>query len=127
MLEMNNITKVFNAGTPNEKTALEDFSLKVSDGDFITVIGANGAGKSTLFGAIAGDYIPDRGSIILNNLNVTLQPSYVSARVIGRLFQDPMRGTAPGMTIEENLSLAAGSGGWLGSITEADRGRFKEQ
>ena len=91
MLEMNNITKVFNAGTPNEKTALEDFSLKVSDGDFITVIGANGAGKSTLFGAIAGDYIPDRGSIILNNKKVTLQPSYVRARVIGRLFQDPMR------------------------------------
>ena len=127
MLEMNNITKVFNPGTPNEKTALEDFSLKVSDGDFITVIGANGAGKSTLFGAIAGDYIPDRGSIILNNKNVTLQPSYVRARVIGRLFQDPMRGTAPGMTIEENLSLAAGSGGWLGSITKADRERFKEK
>jgi len=95
----------------NAKKAIDNLSLSVAEGDFITVIGANGAGKSTLFNAIAGSFITDSGSISLDGKDITLMPEHKRAKSIGRLFQDPMRGTAPGMTIEENLALAAGHGG----------------
>ena len=121
MLEISNITKTFNPGTVNAKTALKDLSLKVNKGDFITIIGANGAGKSTLFNAIAGSFYTDSGKIILDGEDITLMPEFKRARSIGRLFQDPMRGSAPGMSIEENLALAAGKGGWLGSISKKEK------
>lgn len=127
MLELKSISKTFNPGTVNEKCALHDLSLSVPDGDFITIIGANGAGKSTLFGAISGNFLTDSGEILLDGQNVTFWPEHQRAKVIGRLFQDPMRGSAPGMTIEENLALAAGRGGWLGQIRRRDREYFREQ
>ena len=104
MLELKSISKTFNPGTVNEKCALHDLSLSVPDGDFITIIGANGAGKSTLFGAISGNFLTDSGEILLDGQNVTFWPEHRRSKVIGRLFQDPMRGSAPGMTIEENLA-----------------------
>ena len=125
MLELKSISKTFNPGTVNEKCALHDLSLSVPDGDFITIIGANGAGKSTLFGAIGGNFLTDSGEI--DGQNVTFWPEHRRSKVIGRLFQDPMRGSAPGMTIEENLALAAGRGGWLGQIRRRDREYFREQ
>ena len=106
MLKMTNIRKVFNEGTVNEKTALDGVSLTVKDGDFVTIIGSNGAGKSTLFNCIGGSFYPDEGSIFLDNQNITYMPEHKRAVEIGRLFQDPMKGTAPHMTIEENLALA---------------------
>lgn len=127
MLELNKISKTFNPGTVNEKKALSDFSLTLSDGDFVTVIGANGAGKSTLFNAISGRFLTDSGSIILDGKDITFMPEYKRAHVIGRLFQDPMLGTSPGMTIEENLSMAAKRGGWFSCITKADRQFFREK
>ena len=127
MLELKSISKTFNPGTVNEKCALHDLSLRVPDGDFITIIGANGAGKSTLFGAIGGNFLTDSGEILLDGQNVTFWPEHRRSKVIGRLFQDPMRGSAPGMTIEENLALAAGRGGWLGQIRRRDREYFREQ
>ena len=127
VLELERITKTFNPGTVNEKRALRGLSLRAKDGDFISIIGANGAGKSTLFNAIAGSFFTDSGRITLDGRDVTLLPEYVRAKVIGRLFQDPMRGTAPGMTIEENLALAAGRGGWLSRITKADTAFFRER
>ena len=117
MLELKKISKTFNPGTVNEKCALHELSLSVPDGDFITIIGANGAGKSTLFGAISGSFLTDSGEILLDGQDVTLLPEYRRSKIIGRLFQDPMRGSAPGMTIEENLALAAGRSGWLGHIS----------
>lgn len=127
MLELNKISKTFNPGTVNEKKALSDFSLTLSDGDFVTVIGANGAGKSTLFNAISGRFLTDSGSIILDGKDITFMPEYKRAHVIGRLFQDPMLGTSPGMTIEENLSMAAKRGGWFSRITKSDRQFFREK
>ena len=127
MLEISNISKTFNPGTINSKTALERLSLKVANGDFITIIGSNGAGKSTLFNAIAGDFTTDEGQIVFDGEDITLMPSYKRAKSIGRLFQDPMKGSAPGMSIEENLALAAGKGGWLSSIKRADKQEFKER
>ena len=127
MLSVSHITKTFNPGTVNAKTALRDLSLEVADGDFITLIGANGAGKSTLFNAIAGSFFTDSGTILLDGRDVTLVPEYVRARQIGRLFQDPMRGSAPGMTIEENLALAAGKGGWLSHVSREDKALFRER
>ena len=118
MLKLNNISKTFNPGTVNEKTALSGLTLDVRDGDFITIIGANGAGKSTLFNAIAGSFFTDSGSIELDGRDITFMPEHKRARMIGRLFQDPMRGSAPGMSIEENLAMAAKSGGWFSHITE---------
>ena len=108
MLELKHVSKTFNPGTEDAKIALDDLSLSVADGDFITIIGANGAGKSTLFGAICGTFLTDSGSIFLDGENITMQPQHRRSRVIGHLFQDPMRGSAPGMSIEENLALAAG-------------------
>lgn len=127
MLELNKISKTFNPGTVNEKKALSDFSLTLSDGDFVTVIGANGAGKSTLFNAISGRFLTDSGSIILDGKDITFMLEYKRAHVIGRLFQDPMLGTSPGMTIEENLSMAAKRGGWFSRITKTDRQFFREK
>lgn len=127
MLELINITKTFNPGTTDAKKALDNLSLNVENGDFITIIGANGAGKSTLFNAIAGSFITDSGKIKLDGKDITLMPEYKRARQIGRLFQDPMRGSAPGMTVEENLALAAGHGGWLSSISKSDKKKFRER
>ena len=127
MLELKSISKTFNPGTVNEKCALHDLSLSVPDGDFITIIGANGAGKSTLFGAIGGNFLTDSGEVLLDGQNVTFWPEHRRSKVIGRLFQDPMRGSAPGMTIEENLALAAGRSGWLGHISRRDRECFRAQ
>ena len=106
MLEIQNISKVFNPGTVNEKVALDGLSLTVNDGDFITVVGSNGAGKSTLFNAISGVFLADSGRIMLDGKNITFEPDYVRSRYIGRMFQDPLKGTAPHMTIMENLALA---------------------
>ena len=127
MLEITNITKTFNPDTVNAKLALDNLSLSVKDGDFISIIGANGAGKSTLFNAIAGDFITDTGSIVLDGEDITLIPSHKRAKVIGRLFQDPMRGSAPEMSIEENLALAAGKGGGLSKINKKDKEEFRQR
>mgnify|MGYP005849701255 CR=1 FL=1 len=127
MLELKNISKTFNPGTVNEKYALHGLSLSVPDRDFITIVGANGAGKFTLFGAISGSFLTDSGEILLDGQDVTLLPEYRRSKIIGRLFQDPMRGSAPGMTIEENLALAAGRSGWLGHISRRDRECFRAQ
>lgn len=127
MLKLTHISKTFNPGTVNAKKAIEDLSFYAAKGDFITVIGANGAGKSTLFNAISGSFFTDSGKIELDGKNITFMPEYKRARSIGRLFQDPMRGSAPGMTIEENLALAAGHGGWLSSISRKDRQAFRER
>lgn len=106
MLKLSNVTKVFNTGTLDEKVALNGVNLTIEDGDFATIIGSNGAGKSTLFNCIGGSFYVDEGSIFLNERDITYMPEYSRAVEIGRLFQDPMRGTAPHMTIEENLALA---------------------
>lgn len=127
MLELINVSKTFNPGTVNEKKALSDINLKVGDGEFITVIGSNGAGKSTLFNAISGAFTPDTGKIILDGEDVTLKPDYKRAADIGRLFQDPKTGTAPSMTVEENLMLAAGSGRWLSVAKRSERGKLRER
>ena len=127
MLNVSHISKTFNPGTVNAKKALDDLSLLVQNGDFVTIIGANGAGKSTLFNAISGSFFTDSGKILLDGTDMTLMPEYKRAKNIGRLFQDPLRGSAPGMSIEENLALAAGRGGWLGTLTRADRELFQER
>ena len=127
MLELRNVCKTFNAGTPDEKRALTDVNLKIEDADFVSIIGANGAGKSTLFNAICGSFPLDFGTVWLDGKNVTMMPEHQRAKQIGRLFQDPMRGSAPDMSIEENLTLAAGKGGWLSRITAADRKAFRER
>ena len=127
MLKLSHVSKTFNPGSVNEKKPLQDLSLEVADGDFITIIGANGAGKSTLFNAIAGTYIVDEGHIVLDGKDVTLTPEHKRAQVIGRLFQDPMRGTAPGMTVEENLALAAGRGNWFLPVSRKDKALFRER
>ena len=108
MLKISHISKTFNPGTVNKKKAITDLSLELKKGDFATIIGSNGAGKSTLFNAICGDFLTDAGSIELDGRDITFMPQHARAKEIGRLYQDPMRGTAPGMTIEENLALAAG-------------------
>ena len=105
MLEIKNLSKTFLKGTPNEHKALDGISLSLDKGEFVTVIGSNGAGKSTLFNAIAGEFLCDSGKIVLDGKNITYQKEFIRAKDIGRLFQDPMRGTAPDLTIEENLAL----------------------
>ena len=106
MLEIENVHKTFNPGTVNEKKALIDLNLTLDDGDFVTVIGGNGAGKSTLLNMIAGVYPIDSGAIILSERNLTYMPEHKRARYIGRVFQDPLKGTAAGMELIENLALA---------------------
>lgn len=131
MLKMTNIRKVFNEGTVNEKTALDGITLTVNDGDFVTIVGSNGAGKSTLFNAIGGSFFPDEGSIYLGDKNITYMPEYKRAVEIGRLFQDPMKGTAPHMTIEENLALAylrvSKKKSVFSRMSSADRAMFRER
>ena len=106
MLELRNITKIFNAGTVNEKVALDDVSLTLYDGDFVTVIGGNGAGKSTLMNAIAGVWPLDNGQVIADGTDITAMPEHKRAKFLGRVFQDPRMGTAADMQIDENLALA---------------------
>ena len=127
MLKLTNVSKTFYPGSVNSKTALDHLNLDVPDGDFITIIGSNGAGKSTLFNAICGSFYVDEGKIELDGRDVTFLPEHKRARAIGHLFQDPMRGSAPGMSIEENLALAAGYGGWFSSMRKADRDLFREK
>ena len=132
MLELRNICKTFNPGTVNEKKALDGLSVTLEDGDFVTIVGSNGAGKSTLFNAVAGDFYPDQGSIRLDGRNITYLPAYRRSRQIGRLFQDPMRGTAPHMTIEENLALAylrtaKHQKAFFSRVSKADKEFFRAQ
>ena len=130
MLEIKNIFKTFNAGTINEKRALNGVSLTLNDGDFVTVIGGNGAGKSTLMNAIAGVFGVDSGSILIDGVDLTHLPEYKRAKYIGRVFQDPMMGTAATMQIEENLALAARRGKKRTlriGITKAAREEYREQ
>lgn len=126
-MELRNVSKTFNPGTQDAKKALDNFSLNVRTGDFITIIGANGAGKSTLFNAICGNFIADSGSIIIDGEDVTFTPDHKRAKSIGRLFQDPLKGSAPNMSIEENLALAAGRGNWFSRVTKQDRADFRER
>ena len=128
MLELKNVSVVFNEGTVNEKVALNDISLKLNTGDFVTIIGSNGAGKSTLFQAISGAIETKSGSILLNDRNITFEPEYKRSRVVGRLFQDPLKGTAPNMTIEENLHLSNQRGNHfsLNLISHRYRDTFKK-
>ena len=127
MLDIQRISKTFNPGTVNEKKAITDLSLHLNKGEFVTVIGSNGAGKSTLFNAIAGSFYVDAGAITVGGHNMTFLPEYKRAKRIGRLFQDPLKGTAPNMTIEENLALAAGNGSWFSRLTQKDRTRFRDR
>ncbi len=127
MLRLEHVSKTFHPGTPDAKLALDDLTVHIRPGDFVSIIGANGAGKSTLFNAICGSFFVDQGSIFLDGRNITMVPDHRRARQIGRLFQDPMRGSAPDMSIEENLALAAGNGGWMSRIGAADRKTFQEK
>ena len=130
MLDIQHISKTFNVGTVNEKRAVTDLSLHLEKGDFVTVIGSNGAGKSTLFNAIAGSFYVDEGRILLNGKDITFTREHDRSRVIGRLFQDPLRGTAPHMSIEENLALAylrTAHGNPFSRITAKDRELFRAQ
>ena len=110
MLELKNISKTFFPGTVHEKTALDNLSLTLHEGDIVTVIGGNGAGKSTMINAIAGTFSVDSGSILIDGKDVTRLPEFKRAALLGRVFQDPMMGTAPTMQIQENLALAARRG-----------------
>ena len=130
MLKVNNISKTFNAGTINEKKAIDGLSLSLKEGDFVTVIGGNGAGKSSLLNAVAGVWPVDSGSIELAGENITGLPEYKRAKLIGRVFQDPMMGTAPDMWIEENLAIAMRRGEkrklkWM--VTKQDRELYWEK
>lgn len=129
MLQVNGITKVFNAGTVNEKVALNNVSLELEEGDFVTLIGGNGAGKSTLLNCIAGVYPVDKGSIIVDGMDITKLPEHKRAPFLGRVFQDPMMGTAANMGIEENLALAFRRGqrrGLRWGITNKERQMYRE-
>ena len=130
MLKLENVWKTFNSGTVNEKTALQGLNLDMAQGDFVTVIGGNGAGKSTMLNAIAGVFPVDSGTIRVDGVDVTALPEYKRAQYIGRVFQDPMMGTAATMQIEENLALAARRGQRRSlriGITKAERERYQEQ
>ncbi|PHU35711.1 ABC transporter ATP-binding protein [Pseudobutyrivibrio ruminis] len=132
MLKLDNISKTFNPGTVNEKAALTNLSLDLADGDFATIVGSNGAGKSTMFNAIAGTFIVDEGNIYLDGEDITFKKEHVRSRVIGHLFQDPLKGTAPNMTIEENMALAFlrashASSHLFSRIGAKDKSRFREQ
>ena len=129
MLDILNVEKTFNPGTINEKKALNGINLHLDEGDFVTVIGGNGAGKSTMLNMIAGVYPVDCGSIVIDGIDVTNLPEYKRAKYLGRVFQDPMTGTAADMQIEENLALAARRGKrrtLLPGITAKERAEYKE-
>ena len=131
MLKLDHIKKTFNPGTVNEKRALNDLSLHLAPGDFVTVLGSNGAGKSTMFNAIAGTFQLDSGSVILDGRDITSLPDYKRSKFIGRMFQDPLKGTAPSMTIEENLALAylraSRSRSPFSMVSAAERREFREK
>lgn len=132
MLKLENIFKTFNVGTVNEKTALNGVSLTMAKGDFATIVGSNGAGKSTLFHAIAGLFYADKGAVYLDEEDITYLPEYKRSRMMGRLFQDPMKGTAPHMTIEENLSLAylrtsKKQNAYFSRVSKEDKAFFRDQ
>ena len=131
MLNIVDISKTFNPGTVNEKTALSHLSLHLRPGDFASIIGSNGAGKSTLLNAVAGSFYVDSGSIALDGKDITFTPDHKRSKVIGRLFQDPLRGTAPSMTIEENMALAylrtAEGKAPFSRITKKDKELFAEK
>ena len=129
MLDLKSISKTFNAGTVNEKTALNNLCLHLNDGDFVTVIGGNGAGKSTMLNAVAGAWPVDEGTIEIGGVNVTKLPEYKRAKYLGRVFQDPMTGTATTMSIEENMAIAARRGekrGLSWGITHQERDTYRE-
>ncbi|MBQ8857645.1 MAG: ABC transporter ATP-binding protein [Lachnospiraceae bacterium] len=129
MLEIKNVSKVFNQGTVNEKKALNGLNLTLNEGDFVTVIGGNGAGKSTMLNIVAGVYPVDGGRITINGEDVTRLPEYKRAKYLGRVFQDPMTGTAATMQIEENLALAARRGiarGLKSGINSKEREEYRE-
>ncbi|MBR5021369.1 MAG: ATP-binding cassette domain-containing protein, partial [Oscillospiraceae bacterium] len=130
MLKIENVVKVFNPGTINEKVALNGLNLHLKEGEFVTVIGGNGAGKSTMLNAVAGVWEVDAGKIIIDDVDITHLPEYKRAKYIGRVFQDPMMGTAATMQIEENMALAARRGQHRTlrkGITKAEREEYREQ
>ena len=131
MLTLKHISKTFNPGTVNEKQVFDGLSLHLEEGEFVTVIGSNGAGKSTLFNAVAGSFYVDSGSVWLDGKNITFLPEHKRSRTIGRLFQDPLKGTAPNMTIEENLALAylrtAKGNAPFSRVSRQDKALFRER
>ena len=131
MLKLDHIKKTFAPGTVNEKRALNDLSLHLQPGDFVTILGSNGAGKSTMFNAIAGTFQLDSGSVILDGKDITQLPDYKRSKFIGRMFQDPLKGTAPNMTIEENLALAylraSKARSPFSMVSSAERREFRER
>ncbi len=132
MLKLNDIHMTFNPGTINEKKALNGINLTLEDGDFATIVGSNGAGKSTLFNIICGSFLPDTGYVELDGKDITFIPEHKRAKYIGRLFQDPLMGTAPNMTIEENLAIAylrAGTAdnAYFSRISKKDKEMFKDR
>ncbi len=131
LLTVAGISKTFAPGTVHQKKALEEVALSLAPGDFAAIIGSNGAGKSTLFGAVAGSFYPDRGRVLLDGEDITFLPEHKRARKIGRLFQDPLKGTAPHMTIEENLALAylraGGKTSPFSMVGKRDRDYFRER
>ena len=130
MLDLHSIYKTFNAGTVNEKTALNGLNLHLNEGDFVTVIGGNGAGKSTMLNAVAGTWFVDEGKITIDDIDVTKLPEHKRAKYLGRVFQDPMTGTAATMQIEENMALAARRGmtrSLRPGITAKEREFYREQ
>ena len=130
MLKLHQVSKTFNPGTINEKKALKSIDLHLKPGDFVTVIGGNGAGKSTMLNAVAGVWPVDEGSVVIDGVDVTGMPEHVRAKYIGRVFQDPMTGTAPNMQIEENLALASRRGrrrGLRWGVTNAEREEYHEK
>ena len=131
MLDINHISKTFHPGTISAKTALNDLSVHLAPGDFVTIIGSNGAGKSTLFNAVAGSFYVDAGTITLDGRDITYLPEHKRAKIIGRMFQDPLKGTAPNMTIEENLALAYVRSGEKSSLfstlKKKDKDIFRER
>ena len=129
MLKITNLQKTFNPGTINAKTALDGLNLHLNDGDFVTVIGGNGAGKSTLLNAIAGVWKPDYGTIEIDGVDVTNMPEHKRAQFLGRVFQDPMKGTSPDMEIAENLAIASKRGvkrRFVRGVRKADRAHYRE-
>lgn len=132
MLCLDHVSKTFSPGTVNERKVLCDLSLQLEKGEFVTVVGSNGAGKSTLFNAIAGAFIPDEGRVLLDGQDITFLPEHRRSRQIGRLFQDPMRGTAPNMTIQENLALAylratKSTRAWFSRLSKPDKSMFQDR
>ena len=129
MIRLEQVTKVFSEGTPDENAAIKNINLRVNEGDFITIIGSNGAGKTTLFNLIAGTIFPSEGKILVNDVDVTKVPEYKRAKYIGRIFQDPMLGTASNMTLEDNMMISYRKGfkGLRISLNQKKREFFREK